>query len=276
VIKAPASRCSSGEKSNTFLAAAIDAVIAAGEIQLARLGTGFRVDPKGQRDIVTEVDLEVERMLRAMLAQRFPDHGVLAEEMAETHPVGVASHRWLFDPIDGTVNYAHGLPFFCASLALEVDGEIAVAAVYDPSRQELFTAERNGGAWLNAQPLHVSTVDRLEDAVLGTGFPHGAGVRVHAMENLLSEYAVRARAIRRLGSAALDLCYVACGRMDGFWDRNLKPWDTAAGALLVREAGGTTTALDGGPFSHESGNALASNGRVHDEMLRVMRAAQIT
>jgi myo-inositol-1(or 4)-monophosphatase len=264
----------SHEIANPFLAAAIEAVLKAGEIQLARLGTGFRVDPKGQGDIVTEVDLVVERMFRATIAQRFPGHGVLAEEMAETGPVGGASHRWLFDPIDGTVNYAHGLPFFCASLAFEVNGQIEVAAVYDPSREELFTAERGVGAWLNARPLHVSTVDRLEDAALGTGFPHGASVRVRAMENLLSEYAVRARAIRRLGSAALDLCYVACSRMDGFWDRNLKPWDTAAGALIVQEAGGTVTALDGGPFSYGSGNVLASNGRVHDEMLSVMRAAQ--
>jgi len=200
---------------------------------------------------------------------------VLAEETAETGPVGGASHRWLFDPIDGTVNYAHGLPFFCASLALEVNGEIEVAAIYDPSRQELFTAQRGSGAWLNAQPLHVSMVDRLEDAALGTGFPHGARARVHAMENLLSEYAVHARAIRRLGSAALDLCYVACSRMDGFWDRNLKPWDTAAGALIVQEAGGKVTALDGGPFSCKNGSVLASNGRVHDEMLSVIQTAQI-
>ena len=263
------------EIANPFLAAAIEAVLTAGDIQLARLGTGFRVDPKGRGDIVTEVDLEVERLFRATMAERFPDHSVLAEELEQTCPVGVAKYRWLFDPIDGTVNYAHGLPFFCASLALEVDGEIEVAAVYDPCRRELFTSERKRGAWLNAQPLHVSTVDRLEDAALGTGFPHGARVRVRAMENLLSEYAVRARAIRRLGSAALDLCYVACGRMDGFWDCNLKPWDTAAGALIVREAGGTVTALDGGPFSYESGNALASNGRIHDEMLSVMRAARI-
>jgi myo-inositol-1(or 4)-monophosphatase len=225
---------------------------------------------------VTEVDLEVDRMCCATIAQRFPDHSVCAEESAGTRPVGGARHRWLFDPIDGTVNYAHGLPFFCASLALETDGEVEVAAVYDPCRRELFTAERNKGAWLNTHPIHVSTIGRLENAVLGTGFPHGARVRVDTMENLLSEYAVRARAIRRLGSAALDLCYVACGRMDGFWDRNLKPWDTAAGALIVREAGGIVTALDGGPFSCDSGNVLTSNGRVHDEMLSVMRTAGIT
>ncbi len=266
----------SHETSNTFLEAAVETVLRAGEIQVARLGAGFRVDPKGRGDIVTEVDLEVERMFRATMAQRFPGHSLLAEELAETRPVGGANHRWLFDPIDGTVNYAHGLPFFCASLALEVDGEIEVAAIYDPSRRELFTAERTRGAWLNAQRIQVSTVDRLEDATLGTGFPHGASVRVGAMENLLSEYAVRARAIRRLGSAALDLCYVASGRMDAFWDRNLKPWDTAAGMLIVREAGGMVTALDGGPFSYENGNTLASNGRVHDEMLRVVRAVQVT
>ena len=266
----------SHEISNAFLAAAVETVLKAGEIQIARLGAGFRVDRKGRGDIVTEVDLEVEGMFRATMAQRFPGHSLLAEESAQTCPVGGAKHRWLFDPIDGTVNYAHGLPFFCASLALEVEREIEVAAIYDPSRRELFTAERNRGAWLNAQRIHVSTVDRLEDATLGTGFPHGASVRVRPMENLLSEYGVRARAIRRLGSAALDLCYVASGRMDGFWDRNLKPWDTAAGTLIVREAGGMVTALDGGPFSCESGSTLASNGRIHDEMLSVVRMVKVT
>jgi myo-inositol-1(or 4)-monophosphatase len=262
----------SPETRSPFLSAAVEAVLKAGEIQLAHLGTNFRISRKGEVDIVTAVDLEVEAMFRAMVRQRFPGHGVLAEEMAETRPAAGDTHRWLFDPIDGTANYARGLPFFCASLALEVQGAIEVAAVYDPSRRELFTAERGKGAWLNAQPARVSTVDRFGAAALGTGFPHGALVRASAMENVLSELSVRVRAIRRLGSAALDLCYVGCGRMDGFWDRNLKPWDTAAGALIVEEAGGTVTGLDGEPFSCHSGSVLASNGPLHEAMLTVIRS----
>ena len=148
-----------------------------------------------------------------------------------------------------------------------------MAAVYDPSRRELFTAERGRGARLNGQPIRVSPNARFADAVLGTGFPHGAVARVPAMETLLAECAVRARAVRRLGSAALDLCYVACGRMDAFWDRNLKAWDTAAGALVVTEAGGTVTSLDGGPFSCYPGDVLASNGPLHADMLDAIRRA---
>ena len=257
--------------SNLFLLAAIDAVLEAGEIQLARLGTGFRVEAKGKGDIVTEVDFEVESMFRAMMVQRFPDHRVIAEETVETRPTSGATHCWLFDPIDGTVNYARGLPFFCASLALEVHTTIEVAAVYDPFRRELFAAERGGGAWLNGRPLYVSNVERLEDAILATGFPHGAVTRVSAMEHLLGECAVRARAVRRLGSAALDLCYVASGRMDGFWDQHLKAWDTAAGVLIVKEAGGVVTRLDGRPYSAYEGNVLASNGHIHEELTDVIR-----
>jgi myo-inositol-1(or 4)-monophosphatase len=260
-----------GGPASPFLAAAVEIVRRAGEIQLARLGTGFRVESKGHRDIVTAVDVEVERMFRAVIAERFPDHAAVGEETGGSGRTGARS-RWLFDPIDGTVNYAHGIPFFCASLAFEVDGRVEAAAIHDPSRQELFTAERGRGSWLNGRSLDVSSVDRLEDSALGTGFPHGATSRDRPMEDLLGECAVRAQAVRRLGSAALDLCYVACGRTDAFWDRGLKPWDLAAGALIVREAGGTVTALDGGPFSHESGEVLASNGRVHAALVDVVRS----
>lgn len=249
-----------------FLAAAIEAVLKAGDIQLKHLGTDFRVTAKTGTDIVTEVDLEVEAMFRAMIAARFPDHGVLAEEHAETLPSDGVTHRWLFDPIDGTVNYAHGLGIFCASLALEVNGAVEVGAVHDPSRRELFTGVRGGGADLNGEPIHVSQVERLSQAAVGVGFPHGATTRVTRMEELFCQAAVRVSAIRRLGSAALDLCNVACGRLDGFWDANLKPWDVAAGALIVQEAGGTVTALDGGPFACYSGNVLASNRRLHSAL----------
>ncbi|HEV3216974.1 MAG TPA: inositol monophosphatase family protein [Vicinamibacterales bacterium] len=263
---------------NPFLLVAIDAVRRAGEIQLAFLGGDLDITVKEGTDIVTRADLEVEAMFRRMIAERFPGHGVLAEEMAETQaapetPAGHGAtsgarrhHRWLFDPIDGTVNYAHGLPFFCASLALEVSGVVEVAAVFEPSRQELFSAERSKGAWLNGQAICVSKTARISEAALGTGFPHSAIARDRAMEELLGGLAIRARAMRRFGSAALDLCYVACGRLDGFWDKNLKAWDIAAGSLIVEEAGGTVTAITGETFSCDGGNVLASNGRLHQEL----------
>jgi len=215
---------------------------------------------------VTEVDLAAERMFRALVAERFPDHQVVAEELGGNEPVR-ARHCWVFDPLDGTTNYAHGLPIFCASLALEIDGVAEVAAVYDPCRQELFTAERGGGAYLNGRRLRVSSTERLIDALLVTGFPYQVHETADALVGLFAAFLSRAQAVRRLGSAALDLCYVAAGRFDGFWEQHLKPWDMAAGALLVEEAGGRVTGLDGQPFDVRRGQVVASNGAVHEEML---------
>lgn len=254
-----------------FMATAVEAVRLAGAIHLDHLRSGIRVTRKAHTDIVTNVDVAVETVVRKMIAARFPGHSVLAEEMADLVPAREGEpYRWLFDPLDGTVNYAHGVPFFCASLALEVGAVVEVAAVYDPSRSELFTAVRGQGAFLNGQPVVVSDACSIGDAVLGTGFPHGATTRDPVMERVLGECAIRARGLRRLGSAALDLCYVACGRMDGFWDRNLKPWDTAAGALIVAEAGGEVTAIDGGTFSHYLGHVLATNGRLHQDIIGIV------
>lgn len=258
--------------SERFMATAVEAVRLAGAMHLDRLQSGVRVTRKAHTDIVTDVDVAVETMFRQMIAARFPGHSVLAEEMADGVPVVEGEpYRWLFDPLDGTVNYAHGVPFFCASLALELGGVVEIAAVYDPSRSELFTAVRGQGALLNGRRVVVSDAGGIGDAVVGTGFPHGATTRDPVMERLLGECAIRARGLRRLGSAALDLCYVACGRMDGFWDKNLKPWDTAAGALIVAEAGGKVTAIDGGAFSHYAGHVLATNGRLHQDILDIVR-----
>ena len=235
---------------------------------MSRLGTEMKVGKKGAIDLVTEVDLEVERMFRQMIKERFPAHDVLAEELQTDPDTGQtpARHRWVFDPIDGTVNYAHGLPIFCASVSLEIDGQPEVGAVYDPNRRELFTAEKARGACLNGAPLHVSMVSTLLDSVLCTGFPYDVHETLDEVVGLFAEFVGRARAVRRLGSAALDLCYVAAGRLDGFWEQRLQSWDVSAGSLIVEEAGGQVTGLDASPFSSHSRQVLASNGRIHDEM----------
>jgi myo-inositol-1(or 4)-monophosphatase len=253
-----------------YLTTAIEAVVKAGDLQLQRFGGGFRVSKKGAIDLVTDVDVEVERMFRAMIAERFPDHAILAEELggAATAPEGPC---WVFDPIDGTTNYTHGLPIFCASLALEIGGVAELGAVYDPTRRELFTAERGGGAFLNGRPLRVSTTERLVDAMVVTGFPYDVHQRVAEIVGLFGAFVGRARAVRRLGSAAIDLCYVAAGRMDGFWESDLKPWDIAAGLLIVAEAGGRVTSMRGEPITSRGGSVLATNGLLHDEMGGVIR-----
>lgn len=256
-----------------FLATAIESVIRAGQIQMAHFGGAMRVDKKGAIDLVTEIDLEVERGFRALIAERFPDHVVLGEEYsAQAELDTVPKHCWVFDPVDGTTNYAHGLPIFCSSLALEIDGVPAVAAIYDPSRRELYTAERGQGAWLNGAPMRVSTSATLVDSLLCTGFPYSVQQESKALVGMFAEFLGVARAVRRLGSAALDLCYVAAGRLDGFWEQSLHPWDMAAGALIVQEAGGTVTNLRGAPYSSRGRSVLATNGDIHRAMLDVVDA----
>jgi myo-inositol-1(or 4)-monophosphatase len=255
-----------------FLATATEIVLRAGAIQLSRRESGFAVAKKGAIDLVTEVDLECERMCRGIIAERFPDHDVLAEELSSgpTAP-STSRHRWIFDPLDGTTNYAHGLPIYCASLGLEIDGRIEVGAVFDPTRQELFTAERGEGAYLNGQALTVSDAAVLLDSLLVTGFPYDVHTRGEDLVALFGFFLGRARAVRRLGSAALDLCYVAAGRFEAFWEQHLKPWDVAAGSLIVEEAGGLVTGMDGAPFDAAAGHLVASNRHVHEQVLAVIR-----
>lgn len=263
-----------------FLASAIDIVLSAGEIQLSRFGGPLRIDKKGTIDLVTEADLEVEAMFRKTIGERFPGHDVLAEELGGTaardsgEGPGSSRYCWIFDPIDGTTNYAHGLPIFCSALALEIDGVVSVGAVYDPTRRELFTAEVGGGAFLNGARLHASSTDSLVDASLATGFPYDVHDGAERVLGLFGAFLARARAVRRLGSAALDLCYVASGRLDGFWEERLRPWDVAAAALIVTEAGGRVTGLDGLPFDVRAGHLVASNGPLHDSMLGVVTSVR--
>ena len=262
----------SDELPPVFLATAIEAVIRAGEVQMAHFGRDVRVEKKGTIDLVTQIDLEVERGFRAMVAERFPGHVVLGEEFSEAaqQHEAVSRYCWVFDPVDGTTNYAHGLPIFCSSLALEIDGAPAVAAVYDPTRRELFTAARAQGAWLNGSRLHVSSATVLIDSLLCTGFPYSVQQNPGELIALFGEFISRSRAVRRLGSAALDLCYVAAGRLDGFYERHLQPWDIAAGALIVQEAGGRVTSIEGAAFRSRDGSVLASNGHIHGRMLETI------
>jgi myo-inositol-1(or 4)-monophosphatase len=254
-----------------LLATATEIVLKAGTIQTARRDSGFRVDKKGEIDLVTEVDLECERMCRAILAERFPDHDILAEEFGATTVARQPSRfRWVFDPLDGTTNYAHGLPIFCSSLALEIDGRPEVGAIFDPTRRELFTAERGQGARLNGEPLRVSGTKDLIDALLVTGFPYYVHQETGDLVALFGAFLGRARAVRRLGSAAIDLCYVAAGRLDGFWEQHLKPWDVSAGVLILEEAGGRITGMDGGSFDAAAGHLIAANAHLHDQMLGVI------
>src|SRR4051812_11161643 len=206
---------------------------------MARREAGFRIDKKGTIDLVTEVDLECERMCRDLLAERFPAHDILAEELSSgPGEIARASHRWVFDPLDGTTNYAHGLPIFCSSLALEIDGRREVGAVYDPTRRELFTAERGRGAFLNGAPLRISDAKMLVDALLVTGFPYDVHQQAAGLVGMFGAFLSQARAVRRLGSAALDLCYVAAGRVEGVWEQHPKPWDGAAGGAPRPPTGG--------------------------------------
>jgi myo-inositol-1(or 4)-monophosphatase len=257
-----------------FLATAVEIVLRAGEIQMSRRESGFQIDKKGTIDLVTEVDLECEKMCRAVLAERFPHHDILAEELSSgPGQPRTSRYRWVFDPLDGTTNYAHGLPVFCASLALEIDGRAEVGAIYDPTRKELFTGERGQGAFVNGTRLRVSETRNLLDALLVTGFPYDVHEKLVPLLAMFGAFLGHARAVRRLGSAALDLCYVAAGRIDGFWEQTLKPWDVAAGALIVEEAGGRITGMDGSRFDPAAAHLVASNGQIHEAMLDVIKRA---
>jgi myo-inositol-1(or 4)-monophosphatase len=254
----------------TYLQTAIDAVCRAGEIQRQASRGTFEIRKKGTIDLVTEVDVAVEKMVRALIAERYPDHDVLGEELGGPAEGEGSRYCWICDPLDGTTNFAHGLPLFCSTIALEVDGELRVGAVYDPTRDELFTAIRGGGAFLNGARIRVSTAAALIDSLLVTGFPYSVQEKLDEMIGLFGRFLSKARAVRRLGSAALDMCYVAAGRLDGFWEEGLNAWDIAGGVLIVQEAGGRITSLDGGPFVLRSGRIIASNGLLHDQMRAVI------
>jgi myo-inositol-1(or 4)-monophosphatase len=243
----------------------------AGALILKYFHEKLKIEYKGDADLVTAADRASEVLIRERIAQQFPSHDVLGEEQGLNDRGG--EYRWYVDPLDGTTNFAHGYPVFCVSMALEHrspgsadSGKRVAAVVYDPTRDELFSAEPGGGAHLNGTPIHVSKIAQLKECLLATGFPSH---KRHKNPNIhfYHEITLRTHGVRRAGSAALDLCNVASGRFDGFWEFNLNPWDTAAGVLIVEEAGGTVTRFDGSPFLLDSRETLASNGLVH-EVLR--------
>jgi myo-inositol-1(or 4)-monophosphatase len=213
----------------------------------------------------------VEADFRRLIAETWPDHAVLGEEGPREND-SRGRCRWIIDPLDGTTNFAHGLALFCVSIALEVDGQIVLGVVYDPIGDELFTAERGGGARLNGLPIGVSPTAGLGDALLCTGFPYGIREKPGKQVEVFAGFLQQAQAVRRLGSAALDLCYVAAGRFDGFWEEHLHAWDMAAGCLIVEEAGGRNSRYDDAPVDLFGGQLVASNGRIHAQMRAVIDA----
>jgi myo-inositol-1(or 4)-monophosphatase len=247
--------------------AAIEIAREAGAVLLEGHGRTHAPEHKGRIDLVTEYDRRSERLVLERLGTRFPGHAVLAEESGAHAGARV---RWLVDPLDGTTNYAHNYPFFCVSIAAEVDGELAAGVVYDPVRDELFAAARGEGATRNGALIRVSDIARVEDALIVTGFAYDVRDRPERSIPLFQAFLMRAQGIRRDGSAALNLAYLACGRFDGFWEGHLAAWDMAAGTLLVREAGGEVTRYDGGPFALDGRELLASNGRLHPEMRSIL------
>jgi len=246
------------------LEAAVEAAHLAGSYQRHRFSSLLEIDFKGDKNLVTEVDRESERLIVTHLLKAFPSYNILAEE--GEYPQGDSTFRWIIDPLDGTTNYAHGFPWFCVSIGLEVAGEIVAAVIYNPMHDELFTAISGGGAFLNGRRLHVSRHSPLQETLLGTGFPYDcASDPVNNFAQFIC-FQKAARGIRRAGAAALDLAYVAAGRLDGFWELKLKPWDVAAGTLLVREAGGVVSTFDGSAYDVYNHRIVASNGLIHDEM----------
>lgn len=249
---------------NGELDAAVGAAKAAGDLLREGFGRQRSIRFKGEVDLVTEMDERAEGIIREALIGAFPDHGMLAEESGSL--AGGNDARWIVDPLDGTTNYAHGLPVFAVSVALERSGEIVLGVVHDPMRDETFVAEKNQGATLNGEALRTTETDELAHALVATGFPYDRNDVPAALE-LFGRLSLRARGLRRLGAAALDLCYVAAGRLDAYYERGIHAWDVAAGALILEEAGGRVTDYRGGPFAPDGGELVASNGPLHPALV---------
>lgn len=249
---------------------AIRAAREAGAILQEYATRGFRISNKGRIDLVTEADLASERHIKELITSHYPTHHILAEESGiSAHGDPVEGHCWIIDPLDGTTNFSHGYPCYAVSIGIEHQGEMVAGVIYDPTRDELFTAARGAGSMLNGEKMQVSDVDQLERALVVSGFPYDVRERMDEYMPAWRIFLERAQGVRRLGSASIDMCCVANGRMDGFWESGLSPWDTAAGWIIIEEAGGRVTKLDGSPFDNYSSSLLCTNGKIHEEMLAV-------
>lgn len=256
--------------SNCYSKTAVEAALKSGHFIKKSVGRIGKISYKGRDNIVTDIDKKAETIIIEKIQSAFPDHAILSEESRPKK--GLSPYRWIVDPLDGTTNFAHAFPFFCVSIALEWLGSVEVGVVYDPIREELFYAEYGNGAYLNNKRIHVSTVKKLHESFLATGFSYGVVRKDRNISNF-RRFLTRTMAIRRAGSAALDLCYVACGRFDGFWEMDLHPWDSAAGILIVRESGGTVTRFNGSFYSPFDKDLLASNGMIHRDMVKILSSS---
>jgi myo-inositol-1(or 4)-monophosphatase len=250
---------------------AVRAAYAGADVLRSRWQQPHSIGSKGPNDLVTDADIASEETILAAIRSVYPQHGITAEESG-SQPSSSAE-RWLVDPLDGTVNYAHRVPFFAVSIAFACGDEVLAGVVLNPLSGELFSAQAGTGAFLNGEPIAVGPETRLADSLLATGFPYDRSRGFDAMAGRLLRILQASRGIRRFGSAALDLCFVACGRYAGYWEKGLQPWDSAAGALIVREAGGRTTDFSNRPFGADGREVLATNGRIHAEMLALLQSA---
>ncbi|MGB7292561.1 MAG: inositol monophosphatase family protein [Thermodesulfobacteriota bacterium] len=255
-----------------YLDVARKAALEAGELLKGYLGKVGEVEYKAKNSLVTEADRVAEALIIRMIKEKFPAHGILAEESGIQRQE--SNYLWIIDPLDGTTNFTHTYPFFSVSIALEIDGEVKIGLIYDPIKDEMFIGERAGGARMNDKKIVVSDAFKVEESNLCTGFIHTADWMVEENLTHFANFIRRARAVRRDGSAALDLCYVACGRYDGFWELGLNPWDTAAGYLIVEEAGGRVTKFGGEEYNINNQEIIASNGKIHDEMMNVLSSGR--
>jgi myo-inositol-1(or 4)-monophosphatase len=243
----------------------VGAAMQAARVIMDGYGKVFQIDVKHHHDFVTDIDRRSEATIIQHIRRAFPDHEILAEESGKHEQT--SDYRWIIDPLDGTTNFIHGMPMFAVSIALEVQGELHAGVVYEPVRKELFTAEKNKGAFLNDRKIAVSTTAEKARCLLATGFPFRNFSMLDDYLRIFKYFMTRTSGIRRPGSAALDLCYLACGRYDGFWELNLNPWDMAAGTLIIEEAGGRITDFSGGDHFLYKGNIIGSNGHIHAWML---------
>ena len=250
---------------------AIETARDAGQLLLEKFDRGIKVSKKGDINLVTEADLASEALIIERIKSYHPKHSILAEESGNAVIIGGENKwKWIIDPLDGTTNYAHGYPCFCVTIALEYECEIVIGVTYDPTRNEMFAAERGRGATLNNKPMRASTTENLGDALIVTGFPYDFKRREDFARHL-TQFLLNSRGVRRDGSAAIDMAYVACGRFDGFWEEGLNPWDMAAGVLLIEEAGGQISRYDGSKFNIYAPPIVASNGLIHSQMLDLLR-----